>query len=126
MKTRPKKNSSIPLLKEDDEQIRFVAWLRRHNILHFAIPNGARRSLAHAIKMKKTGLVSGVPDLMIPIPNRDYCGLFIEMKTLNGGIISETQKYWIDALNMNKYKAIVAKGNLEAIKITEEYLEIKK
>ena len=54
----------------------------------FSVPNGAYVSKHQAMKLKATGLVSGVSDLIIIQPNR--C-LFIELK-LEKGKQSENQK----------------------------------
>lgn len=47
----------------------------------FSVPNGAHVSKQQAMKLKATGLVSGVSDLIIIQPNR--C-VFVELKIDNG------------------------------------------
>ena len=54
----------------------------------FAVPNGGSRNRAEASRMKATGTVAGVSDLIWVIPNRV---IFIEMKT-ETGTQSEEQK----------------------------------
>ena len=44
----------------------------------FAVPNGGLRSKHEAMKLKSTGVVAGVSDLIVLLPNR--C-LFVEVKT---------------------------------------------
>lgn len=61
--------------------------------------------------------------MMMPCPNREYHGLFIELKRRDGGKVSMQQKYYIARLNDNGYLAVVCYGAKEAIKIIEEYLE---
>jgi hypothetical protein len=109
----------VPL--EDDEQIMFVVWLKKRLILHFAVMNGSKRSLAYAAKCKRMGLAAGVPDLIIPVPNGQYHGLAIEMKRTKGGVTSESQRFWLDALKLNGWQAVIARGCKEAIRLTEEY-----
>lgn len=52
------------------------------------MPNGAHVSKAQAIKLKATGLVAGVSDLIIIQPNRV---LFVELK-IDKGKQSDNQK----------------------------------
>lgn len=107
-------STKIAIPKEDEEQVKLVATLQRLNIPHFAIPNGGKRTMVQAVKMKRTGLVAGIPDLCIPVPRSPYHGLFIEMKRVHGGTVSENQKYWIARLKELGYQAVVCAGYDEA------------
>ena len=109
-------------LPEAKEQENFVQYLRLNNIPHFAIPNGGSRNKIEAANLKKQGVIAGVPDMMIPLPNKKYNGLFIEMKRKKGGVVSKYQKRWIEFLNNYGYLAVVCKGSEEAIDATKEYL----
>ena len=121
---------------EDIEQIEVVEWMRKNNVLHYAIPNGGKRHVKNASDLKKQGVSAGVPDLCIPIPNENYHGLYIEMKRrpkiLKSGKKSYTnssasisQLEWISKLNTLGYKATICYGSDEAIKVIQEYLENK-
>lgn len=107
---------------EDDEQAVVVAWLQKKYILHFAVPNGGSRNRLEAFKLKRTGTVAGVPDLVIPLARKGYHGLFLELKRQRGGVLTDAQKYWLEQLNREGYLAKVAKGAKEAIKIIESYM----
>ena len=48
--------------------------------LLFAIPNGGSRNIREAANLKRQGVVSGVPDLCLALPNKDYHGFYIELK----------------------------------------------
>lgn len=109
-------------LSEHQEQVLVVKHCDAKNILAFAIPNAGKRSMITASILKAEGMKSGVPDLFIPIAKNGYHGLFIEMKKVKGGTVSDTQKVWLEALNKNGYLAVVARGHAEAIKIIEEYV----
>lgn len=56
--------------------------------LIFSIPNGGSRNILEAKKLKETGLLRGVSDLIVILPNKI---LFIELK-IEKGIQSDVQK----------------------------------
>lgn len=116
----------IPVLSEHEEQVIFVTYCRNHknSVVHdiFAIPNGGKRSLITAIKLKNEGVTAGVPDLFLPYPSNGYHGLFIELKKSKGGTVSSEQKIAIERLNKHGYKAVVCKGAQEAIAVVEAYI----
>ena len=114
-------NSLIPT--EHQEQSLVVKYCTLKKIPIFHIPNGSYKSVTARIKAKQEGLVSGIPDLMIPVANKDYHGLFIEMKRIKNSKVSVHQKQWIDLLNKQGYKAIVCYGNKEAIQEIENYIK---
>lgn len=120
MLPRKKRIGMVP--REDQEQTRLVTWMTKNNIVHFAIPNGGKRSGLEAFKFKRTGVKSGIPDLCIPIPSKSYHGLYIELKRMSGSRVSDSQVYWIDYLNRVGYYAVIAKGFDEAKHIITEYL----
>lgn len=68
--------------KEHNLQIACIGWFRLQypSLLIYAIPNGGQRNKIVAAKLKAEGVVPGVPDIHIPLPNRDYHGLYIELK----------------------------------------------
>lgn len=114
---------------EEHEQIRLATWLDKQGIKFYAIPNGGKRNLWEAIKFKRSGVKSGVPDICLPVPSRSsslgqFHGLYIELKRQSGGKISDTQKFWIDFLNRNGYLAVVACGFDEARQIIINYLNL--
>ncbi|MTI32805.1 VRR-NUC domain-containing protein, partial [Xanthovirga aplysinae] len=87
-----------------------------------ASAGGLRTSLTQAKKMKAAGYKAGYPDMTFHEPRGIYHGLFIEMKKLKGGVVSKEQKAWIKKLKERGYKAEVARGCMEAIRILKEYL----
>ena len=109
-------------LSEDILQSKIYKWYyntyctklvdKQHLI--FAVPNGGKRTMAEAMKLKATGLVSGVSDLIIVQPNR--C-IFVELKTPTGKQ-SDSQKdfqnkvtalgfeYWI-VRSLEQFKELV-------------------
>lgn len=110
------------MLSEDEDQIVVVDWLDYMGLLYYAVPNGGKRPIQTAARLKRTGLRAGVPDLVICEPTRSYAGLYIEMKRKSGGLISVKQKWWIEQLNLKGYRAIVCKGADEATDEIKKYL----
>lgn len=79
-------------------------WPLLQRCLH--IPNGEKRDIATAARLKALGVRAGAPDIILPIRNRcavfDYptgalSGLAIELKA-KGGRASQAQLDWLTAL----------------------------
>lgn len=109
--------------EEADEQTKVCIAMDKLGLLYYAIPNGGKRNFLEACRLKRTGVKAGCPDLCIPEPRGPYHGLYIELKRKSGGIISDTQKYWIAELRKRGYRAEVCKGSIAAIQLIEEYLK---
>lgn len=97
---------------EDEEQAEVCRWLDEEHpeIKYFSVPNGARTAMKTAKKLKATGLKSGVPDLVFPIPRGGFHGYYQEMKRRKGGVVSDEQNLWIEFLRRKGYFVDVAKG----------------
>lgn len=102
-----------------------VRWLRLQypNILCFAIPNGGARSALTGAMLKAEGVVAGVPDLMIAVPNGKHAGLFVEMK-VKPNRPSREQKEIISKLEDAGYKVEICYTFDEFVKIVNEYLAL--
>ena len=74
--------------------------------------------------LKLEGCSPGVPDLCVPIPNKKYHGLFIEMK-YGKNKPTAYQKEWIEYLNGVGYLAVVCYGADEALDILKKYITDK-
>lgn len=69
-------------------------------------------------RSKKLGVSSGIPDYMVIV--EDHL-VFIELKRQKKGVVSETQKDWIERLNKCKnVEARVCCGSREAIQAIED------
>jgi hypothetical protein len=62
----------------------------------FSVPNGGYRTKSEALRLKSTGLLPGVSDLIILKPNKV---VFIELKTASGKQ-SEKQKEFQDKVTL--------------------------
>lgn len=77
-------------MTEDQIQQQIVIYYRNlFKGLIFSVPNGGTRNILEAKKLKSTGLMPGVADLIILKPNAEI--IFIEVKTTIGKQ-SEAQK----------------------------------
>lgn len=110
------------------EQVKLVVWLERNRdrfgLKFYSIPNGGYRTPTEAVKLKRTGVSPGVPDLCIPKSKGSYHGLYIELKRVSGGKISDFQREWIDYLKKEGYYAVVCNGFEEARNAIEKYFSL--
>ena len=101
---------NITLMTEDQLQQQIYTWynnnfcLKNHIPRHviFSVPNGGSRNIIEAKKLKATGLLSGVSDLIILQQNKT---LFIELK-IEKGVQSDKQKEFeerVKSLGFNYY-----------------------
>lgn len=91
--------------------------------LLFATLNGVRLPIGLAVKAKRAGMVTGVPDVILPVIGYAACpGLFIELKRIKLGHVTEEQKEFHAALRSQGYEVQVCRGAKEAIAIIETYL----
>lgn len=84
--------------------------------------NGVKLNMGQAVKAKRAGNRRGVPDIVLPFPNKGFHGLYIELK-INGNKPSKEQKEYIEYLTIVGYKAEVAYGSVEAIDHITDYME---
>lgn len=105
---------------EDAEQEAVVEYCDLLHIPIVHIPNEGKRSLSYAARMKRMGLRSGFPDLLVPLARGGYHGLFIEMKYGKNKTTKE-QKEWLERLSAEGYACAVCYNAPEAIKTIESY-----
>lgn len=112
--------------KEYDLQVSCVEWFRlqypRHLIYH--IPNGERRDAITGARLKRCGVVAGVPDLCIPYPCGKYTHLYVELKNGTKGRLSPNQKAVIDELRMASACVEVAHSFEEFVSIVRTYFSL--
>lgn len=115
---------------EHHEQVTFIQWCRLQAKkypeldLMFAIPNGGQRAATTAAKLKKEGVLAGVPDLHLPIARGGYHSLFIEMKA-GKNRPTKLQQLMMQRLEEAGNRCVVCYGAKEAIDVTLEYLNME-
>lgn len=67
--------------QEQEALFQYAAWQKEPEwSLLFSIPNGDYRKLKTGIRLKKTGLKAGIPDIFLPCVRSGYHGLFVVFK----------------------------------------------
>lgn len=114
------------LLSEYQEQCLLVEYLdillsRGKVLAYSAVPNNTyTNSWKQKHKQKAEGVRPGVPDLII-VTEKNV--LFIEMKKVSGGRLSDYQKNWLSVLPSKKVEAHVCKGFVQAKKVVDELIK---
>ena len=117
---------------EHYEQCAVVEWWRLQypswSGLLFASANGLylggtprQRAVRWAL-FEKSGGRAGVSDLMLAIAAKGYHGLWIEMKAVKGGRLSQDQAEFIADMTAQGYMAICCKGADSAIDTIKDYM----
>lgn len=125
----PKKINDL----EDQHQIAAVQYLDKARFQHrsgelrpvldylMAIPNGGKRHITTARKLKAMGVKKGVSDLFLPVPMHGAPGFWIELKVADGKATAD-QLAWIDRMVDEGYAAIVVWGWVAAVRAIDSYL----
>lgn len=128
----PPKPRKSPRAEESRIQCALINyWALKHrefglpNFALFSIPNGHLRTAITGAILKREGLRSGAPDLMLAAPVGIYHGAFIELKTETGKPSPE-QKEFLRFLGDARYAATVAYGYDDAVRFIECYLRGEK
>lgn len=101
--------------------------IRKRKVIDFllAVPNGGKRSITEAIRLKKEGVKMGVSDLFFAHPSmgeRSFNhGLWIEVKSRKGKL-SKEQKEWMILMSNVGYKCVEVKSVDEGIQAIKIYL----
>lgn len=103
------------------EQVKLCDWLDRNCILYTHPPNGEKRPIKSAMRLKRMGVKPGVPDILVfSRPHLETYrldevrGLAIEMKSLKG-VLSTSQKIFHERLTEHGWVVATCKSAEEAI-----------
>jgi len=100
--------------KEDLLQLKCVIWFKNNYQMHgkgliFAVPNGGTRNIIEAKKLKSTGTMPGVSDLIVVLDSKV---LFIELKT-DIGKQSDAQKIFETKITNLNHEYILIRNEEE-------------
>lgn len=87
----------------------------------FSVPNGGARDSVTGRILKLEGVVAGVADLILLVPNKHYHALLIEMKTEKGRQ-SPSQREWQKKVESVGYKYVICRSLEQFIVEIEEYI----
>lgn len=125
LRERMAKKGVFDKQSEHDIQSACVNWFRYQypKYLIYAIPNGGERNAIVAAKLKKEGVLAGVPDLHIPIARKGFHGLYIEMKA-GKNKPTDNQLTIMDKLRNEGYKCEVCYNLDDFIKTVTSYFNL--
>ena len=104
------------------EQILWMENTDERLKLMFAVPNGGKRDIATAVKLKAEGCRAGVADVMFPYPSKGFHGLAIEFKKPVTGRVSKEQSDYLNLLGRNGWLVAICTDAEAAIKTVKDYL----
>ncbi|MBP22993.1 MAG: hypothetical protein CL547_11700 [Alcanivorax sp.] len=132
-KLKKKRRKGDPI-SEEMIQNRVVSALRKIRInglpvFVFHIPMGGKRDAIAASRLKRSGAISGTPDLLILNPPcAGVKGVFWELKKTPAGRVSENQAQFMSRASDLGFLCVVAKGldaNMKLVEILYEGKETK-
>ena len=99
----------------------YYAYPQYRGGLFFAVPNGGHRNIQTARSLKAEGVTSGVSDLLLLVPKREYHGLCVEVKT-PAGRQSDNQKNWQRIIEAQGYRYEIVRSLDEFAELVRWYL----
>lgn len=117
-------------MSEHTEQVKLFAWCKLNEQYYpeleliFAIPNqgsSGKKGMLRQRKMKSEGQKKGIPDIMLPVKNKTYSGIFIEMK-VGKNEPTKDQSWWLTKLRQQNFYCTVCYSANEAAKTLLDYL----
>ena len=137
MKLDPKDFPNIPgnplARAEYLEQVAVFEWAASMEYkwpclkLLFGSLMGVKLSPKYLNKHKMAGMKKGKPDINLPVPMGGYCGLWIELKRIDGDLPKKNsdQDKMLRNLTIVGNVTFACKGSKPAIEIIKRYLEGK-
>ena len=122
--------SGLSAVTEHAEAVEFMKMCHLHRGKHpalariFHVPNGGKRNVRTAQRLKAEGVKAGVPDYLLPEPRGEFSGLAIELKRAKGGRPSDSQLDWLDYLESVGWRVGICEGWGEAWDMSLAYVEL--
>ena len=115
---------------EEIEQAKLIKWSHKAAVRElmpdlqwlYHTPNGGRRDSFAAAQMMALGVKRGVPDLLLPVRvTGGHAGLVIEMKSEDGRLTAEQEK-WMDHYAGEGWMTSICRSAEEARVVICHYL----
>lgn len=110
---------------EHQEHMSLMHWIRLQPDIDpyfIHIPNEGKRHPVTGYILRRKGLKSGVSDFFLAKPRGSKGGMWLELKRRKLGVISDSQKSWIELMLNVGYEAKICYGWEDAVRCIEEYL----
>jgi hypothetical protein len=112
---------------EDQDHEAFFEWAMTVPILRdylYHIPNQRMCSIRYRVKLRDMGQRKGIVDFNLPVPNKKYCGMWMELKRegLTMCSVTKEQKEWLAKMEKLGHFTCVAFGFDEAVSYSKAYL----
>lgn len=102
-------------MTEDQIQAKIIIYYRNQfKGLIMSVPNGGTRNILEAKKLKATGLLAGVADLIILKPNAET--IFVEVK-IEKGVQSDVQRIFQEKVENLGFKYYLVRSFEEFLKL---------
>lgn len=117
-----------PVPTESEEQKALFLWAAYNSGRHpelkwmYHVPNEGKRSVQRGAQMRAEGLKKGVPDVCLPVQRHGHGALYIEMKRVRGGRLTDEQKEWAEGLTRCGNLVRRCNGWEQAVEAIEDYL----
>lgn len=125
-----KQQYSVPIATESQEQQALFQWINwmlpnypELELFHH-ITNEGKRSVYEGARLKKEGLLKGIPDLHLPVPHGEYSSLYIELKRVKSGKVSKEQEDRVTQLRKAGNFVMICYGWEEAKEVIEYYIKL--
>lgn len=111
---------------EDDHQkalFQYAAYLKLLKWFH-AIPNGGKRNVREAVRLKAQGVKAGVHDTFLPKPRGVYHGCYLELKHGKNKLSAKQIEFAI-AVVADGYCSFTCYSSEEAEEALKMYLKLE-
>lgn len=127
MRKKYYRKTSNRIRKQDEADIqetffKVIAQLPELRRRCFHIPNGGKRNIREAMFLKRQGVLSGVFDVFLAIPNHLYNGLWIEFKA-GKNCLTENQHIFMQEMQDSGYDCQIFYTWNEAFDYVKIYLQ---
>lgn len=123
---------------EHQHQVALIEWARRTAIppaldvqagamladYLLAIPNGGKRRVLEAVRLKAEGVKPGVSDLLLPLCRNGRAGFWLEMKAPGKKPTAE-QRAWLERMRLAGYGAEWADDWTKAAGMLAGYIGVR-
>jgi hypothetical protein len=122
----PKVSTIVRKHGEHELQSECKAWFDSTypglSLLFFAVPNGGSRLTREAVRLKAEGVVPGVADTILLVPNAEHCALCVEFK-YGDNKQSARQMAWEKAATGHGARYAVVYKKEDFITLVSDYLK---